>query len=101
MEADISIWRKTGHFYFALTNKIILYRRFIFPLKRISVFDVALCHRQEKYAPCDFPASFRLDSFLFCFPSRPALPAGSTPKYSLEHCPPAAYSKVNSVATRY
>jgi hypothetical protein len=22
MEADISIWRKTGHFYFALTRKV-------------------------------------------------------------------------------
>jgi hypothetical protein len=25
MEADISIWRKTGHFYFALTHPTILW----------------------------------------------------------------------------
>jgi hypothetical protein len=27
MEADISIWRKTGHFYFALTARNVLRRR--------------------------------------------------------------------------
>jgi hypothetical protein len=83
-------------------------QKIISPTKRIPAFDVALCHRQKKYAPCDFPATFvfALSSTWRrrCSPislADPLSPPVRLQKYFLEPVSPAAYSKINSVATRY
>jgi hypothetical protein len=76
-------------------------KNILFPMKRIPVSNVALCRRRKKYAPCDFPTSFRLHSFIFYFPGRHALAAVSAPNIFWGQSPPPAYSNLNSVATRY
>ena len=58
-------------------------------MKRIPVFDVALCYRQKKYQPGGFPASFAFTLSFFYFPDRHALHAGSIPKYFLGPVSPA------------